>query len=140
MYSKTLSQEDVDCYIHKLKAINWKGFKLWLVGGCLEEWDTRDIDICILGELNSKQLFSSIEEARSVGPFDMYYVKELKSLDNGPYSISYAKSHDRCCKNANQRPGEWIDGLFWQQKKFPMDKHKEREYTKKPLLIHDGTL
>jgi ribonucleotide reductase alpha subunit len=139
---KGLNDPIVKNLINKFKKINWEGFKLYLVGGILEEWETKDIDICILGELNSKQLFESMEAARKLGPFDLYYVNELRALDDGPYSIKFAKSYDRVSPRAKQRPGEWIDELFWQEISFPMKKHtdKNRIYTKPPLLIHDGTL
>ena len=128
--------------IKKLKDINWKGFKLYVVGGILEGWETKDIDICIQGEINTKQLFSSMEAARKLGPFDLYYVTVLKSMYTGPYSVRFAKSYDRLGPKATPRNGEWVDGLFWQELHFPRQKHIDagRIYTKPPLLIHDGTL
>ena len=128
--------------IKKLKDINWDGFKLYLVGGMLEGWETNDIDICIQGKINTGQLSSSMEAARKLGPFDLYYVNVLKSMHTGPYSIRFAKSYDRLGPRATPRQGEWVDGLFWQELHFPMQKHidKGRVYTKPPLLIHDGTL
>jgi hypothetical protein len=128
--------------INKLKEINWDGFKLYLVGGILEGWRTKDIDICILGNPNATNLFEAMEEARKLGPFDLFYVEVLKSLKDGPFSIAFAKSYDKVHSKAKQRPGEWKDGLFWQQLDFPIKKviNSERVYTKPPLLIHDGTL
>tara|TARA_R110002167_G_scaffold143766_7_gene333338 strand:- start:1449 stop:1847 length:399 start_codon:yes stop_codon:yes gene_type:complete len=120
--------------LNDLLKINWQGFKLYLVGGVLEGWETKDIDICILGEPNNKQLFNSMEEARALGPFDLYYTKILKTGRSHP--TTFAKSYDRGNPRAIQRKGEWIDGLFWQTRKF----EKKGTYTKEPLLIYDGTL
>jgi len=128
-------------YINKLLNLNWKNYKLYLVGGALQGWQTKDIDICILGPLDEKKIFDLMEKARSIGPFDIFYIKdELKSLYEGPFTVQFAKSYDRCCPSAMQRKGEWINGLFWQELTFPMEKHKNREYNKQPLLIYDGTL
>ena len=139
---KGLTDPTVIKLINKLKDINWDGFKLYLVGGILEGWETKDIDICLLGPSNNLLLFKSMEEARKIGPFDFFYVKELKSLKDGPYSICFGKSYDRGHPLAKKRPGKWIDGLFWQTLDFPIKKavYNNRTYNKPPLLIYDGTL
>ena len=36
--------------ISKIKKLNWKGYKLYLVGGIVEnKWEAKDIDICVSG-------------------------------------------------------------------------------------------
>ena len=135
-----LKEDDIESYIKKLKLINWKGLKLWLVGGVLEGWETRDIDICLTGDRIDSIVFDGMQKAREIGPFDMYYPEKVYTPSQMPFVTRFAKSYDRGHKNARQRPGEWVDGLFWQKLRFPMDKHKKRKYTKEPLLIHDGTL
>mgnify|MGYP003681255031 FL=1 len=127
--------------------LNWKGFKLYLVGSLVEGWKTKDIDVVITGKGDNKQLFNSMEAARKLGPFDMYYTKnKLVSLKTGPFKMKFAKSYDRVHR-WYPRKGEWIDGLFWQTLNFPIKhpitgevKHAGKEYTKDPLLIYDGTV
>lgn len=46
-----LSGTDIIERLQEIKKLDWSGFKLYLVGGCLEEWNTRDIDICIVGRI-----------------------------------------------------------------------------------------
>tara|TARA_E500000318_G_C3443939_1_gene166140 strand:- start:93 stop:506 length:414 start_codon:yes stop_codon:yes gene_type:complete len=134
---------NVEKYLKKLLKLDWQNYKLYLVGGALEGWPTKDIDICIIGPLNEKKIFKLIEKARALGPFDLYYVtskKNIKGNNNKKTKVRFAKSYDRCCARAAQRPGKWINGLFWQELVFPTEKNKHREYTKKPKLIYDGSL
>lgn len=137
-----LSGENIIEYLTEIKKLNWSGFKLYLVGGCLEEWETRDIDICIVGKINEELLFNNCQAARKLGPFDLYYIGEEKPYSGAdltkPINIRAAKSYDRWDKNARPWPGKWIGKLYWRDLKFPYEKHKNRVHTYVPRLIHDG--
>lgn len=128
--------------LQELKKLDWLGFKLYLVGGCLEKWDTRDIDICIVGDLDEDVLFNNCQEARKIGPFDLYYIGNEKPYSgkdlSKPMKIKAAKSYDRWDRNAEPWPGKWIGKLYWRDLKFPTPKHKNKTHTYTPVLIHDG--
>jgi len=137
-----LSGIDIIECLQELKKLNWNGFKLYLVGGCLENWNTRDIDICVSGKINEDLLFKNCQKARNIGPFDLYYIGE-----NKPYSgyelkekkkFRAAKSYDRWDRNAQPWPGEWIGKLYWRNLTFPTAKHKNKKHTYTPVLVHDG--
>lgn len=125
-------------YLDKLKSMDWLHYKMYIVGGILEGWETKDIDICVKGNRTS-MLPNLLNEARSLGPFDMYWVESLLKTDEGGYSIyKFAKSYDRGSSRALQRKGYWDKGLFWQKFEKPLNIGKRNKvYTKEPLLIYD---
>ena len=135
-----LSNDKIKKIIEELKTLNTYGFKLWLVGGVLEGWDTQDIDICITNSTKNIDVFEFMEKARKLGPLDMFYVKDAipSNWRDNKKILKFAKSYDRGNPRARQRKGEWIDGLFWMELEFPLHKKEKRIYTKNPLLIHDG--
>ena len=136
-----LNNKEIADFIAKLLKLNWSGFKLYLVGGCLEDWETKDIDICIVGKINEKLLFNNCQAARKIGPFDLYYIGEKEPYNGAeltkPITIRAAKSYDRWDKNAHPWPGEWIGKLYWRTLTFPYEKHKDRTHTYIPRLILD---
>ena len=137
-----LSRFKINEIIKKLKKLNTYGFKLWLVGGALEGWETKDVDICIGGSARNSDVFEFMEKAREMGPVDLFYIKnELPDVltGHGKKILKFAKSRDRGHPKAVQRKGKWIDGLFWMEEEFPKNKKIVRFYSKKALLIHNGT-
>ena len=89
-------------YIKELLKLDWLHYKLYLVGGILEGWKTTDIDICVTGK-RTLELPKLLNEARSLGPLDMYWVKSLKHIKgNGSRVWKFAKSYDRWCKTCQQ--------------------------------------
>jgi len=133
-----LQDLDFKNYVNKLKFMDWLHYKLYIVGGILEGWETKDIDICVKGDRTS-ELPELLNKARSLGPFDMYWVESLLKTNEGGYSIyKFAKSYDRGHKKALQRKGYWNEGLFWQKFEKPLHIGKSNKvYTKEPLLIYD---
>ena len=81
-------------YIKELLKIDWLHHNLWLVGGILEGWPTTDIDICVTGKAVD-QTRDLMLQARSIGPFDVYWVKNydkiFKGKDNGVKVWKFAK-------------------------------------------------
>lgn len=135
---KGLQDLDFKNYLDKLKSMDWLHYKMYIVGGILEGWETKDIDICVKGN-RTPTLPGLLNKARSLGPFDMYWVKNLIKTDEGGYSIyEFAKSYDRGFPRALQRKGYWDQGLFWQKFEKPLHIGKSNKvYTKEPLLIYD---
>lgn len=124
-------------YIKELLKIDWLHHNLWLVGGILEGWPTTDIDICVTGKAVD-QTRDLMLQARSIGPFDVYWVKNydkiFKGKDNGVKVWKFAKAHDRWTQDGRQWNGKWKkDGLFHMSGLFRPKKN--RLYTKNALLI-----
>jgi len=117
-----------------LLALDWTGYKLYLVGGLLEGWKTTDIDICITGEINNN-LPILMQAAEELGPFEMYYVKSLDDIKGtGSRVWEFAKHKDRPYPSAARRHGQWKqDGMFWMCEKFDP---KGRTYSKEPLALN----
>lgn len=131
--------EGVDDEIYKgcladLLNLDWKHYKLYLVGGLLEGWKTTDIDICITGNIDS-DLPNLMKEAEKLGPFDLYYVDSLETIsDNSTRIWEFAKADCRAHKTAPRWHGQWkSDGMFWMCEKFD---DKGRTYTKEPLALN----
>ena len=121
--------------IKELLKLDWLHYKLYLVGGILEGWQTTDIDICVTGKIQP-ELVDLLNKSREIGPIDMYWVKSLKEIEgNGSRVWKFAKSHDRYSKNGSPWVGKWKkDGLYHMTHKFEIKEN--RKYTKKPLLIN----
>jgi hypothetical protein len=122
-------------YLKEILSIDWLHYKLYLVGGILEGWKTTDIDICITGKV-TKDLLNLMNQARALGPFDMYWVKSLKKIKgNGSRVWNFAKAHDRWSQYQPKWQGKWKkDGLFHMNCKFEIKEN--RKYKKEPLLIN----
>ena len=120
--------------LEDLLKLDWKDYKLYLVGGLLQGWKTTDIDICITGTITN-DLPDLMKEASKLGPFDLYYVKSLDEIkDNSSRVWEFAKHDCRAHKGAPRWHGQWkTDGLFWMCEKFD---DKGRDYSKEPLLLN----
>ena len=120
--------------LEDLLKLDWKDYKLYLVGGLLQGWKTTDIDICITGTINS-DLPDIMKKASELGPFDLYYVKSLNEIkDNSSRIWEFAKHDCKAHEGAPRWHGQWkSDGLFWMCEKFDP---KGREYTKEPLKLN----
>lgn len=131
--------ESTDDEIYKgcledLLKLDWKDYKLYLVGGLLQGWKTTDIDICITGTITS-DLPDLMKEASKLGPFDLYYVKSLDEIkDNSSRIWEFAKHDCKAHKGAQRWHGQWkADGMFWMTEKFDP---KGRTYNKEPLALN----
>ncbi len=145
-YMKGTNDKNYKRYIKKLLNLDWKHYKLYLIGGILEGWETIDIDIIIIGE-KDKYLVPLMKKARTLGPFDISYSPgDHKSMIENIYftvsplkSFSFrAKTYDRLCYKCKPFNGEWIDDLYWTKNiDFTIrEKYKTKKNTKKPLLIN----
>lgn len=120
--------------LEDLLKLDWKDYKLYLVGGLLQGWKTTDIDICITGTINN-DLPDLMKEASKLGPFDLYYVKSLDEIkDNSSRVWEFAKHDCKPHEGAPRWHGQWkSDGMFWMCEKFD---DKDRTYSKEPLLLN----
>ena len=120
--------------LEDLLKLDWKDYKLYLVGGLLQGWKTTDIDICITGTITN-DLPDLMKEASKLGPFDLYYVKSLNEIkDNSSRVWEFAKHDCKAHEGAPRWHGQWKpDGMFWMCEKF---NDKGRTYSKEPLLLN----
>ncbi len=128
---------DDDLYkaiIEEVLALDWKHYKLYLVGGVLEGWQTHDIDICVTGEIDD-DLIPLMEAVEKLGCIDIYYVKSYNEIKGGTNRVwEFARPNERRCAGSPRYLGNWrTDGLFWTVHKF---KENGREYTKEPLSLN----
>jgi len=132
-----MESTDDDLYkgcLEDLLKLDWKDYKLYLVGGLLQGWKTTDIDICITGTITN-DLPDLMKEASKLGPFDLYYVKSLDEIkDNSSRIWEFAKHDCKAHEGAPRWHGQWkSDGMFWMCEKFD---DKGRDYSKEPLLLN----
>jgi|TARA_R110000744_G_scaffold81902_2_gene160917 hypothetical protein len=129
-------------------------YKLYVIGGVLEEWLSWDIDFAITGEYNSYKLKEVFETILRIGydlrifP-DMHFQESLWRVDLYSKDELGPEKHD-CWRLSNvfARDGEYQDlsnfvyedGLYKQSISYPFPKHvkrKEEGYVyKKPLLLN----
>ena len=120
-------------HLKDLLSLDWKHYKLYLVGGVLENRPTIDIDIFVIGK-RDKNLIPLLNKARSLGPFDLSYQASYKDILNRKNNVR-AKSYDRLNKHGKPFPnGEWIDDLYWITCNFYKLKNKTK--FKKPVLLN----
>lgn len=132
-------------FIKKIHDLNWVGYKVYLVGGIVEGWETRDIDVVIEGPIgDGLQLFYLMNRLKSMGPFDIFYSEDGPKIENKniEHTITRGRGQDRRDYLANKLEGYWENNIFWVESTFPSLKHIEanRIYNKEPLLLIDGSL
>lgn len=137
-----ISKKKIEETIIKINQQNWEGYKLYFIGGIVEERKTKDIDIFVVGNGNEKELIKSIKNIQERGVIDFFvvdYIDEEKigiQFDKGerfaktyPISLSDLKKEDR---------------LYWRNFKSancgPCNKKKINKNIEKPLLIYDGVI
>ena len=147
-YMKGINDKNYKRYIKKILKLDWKHYKLYLVGGILEGWETIDIDIIVIGK-KDKYLVPLMKKAKTLGPFDISYKlgdhkSMVENIEKNLKNHTRAKTYDRL--NSISKPfknGEWIDDLYWiknidftAREKYKIRKKQGAVYTKPPLLIN----
>ena len=61
-------------YFDKIRDLDWTGLDLWVFGGIVSNWKTKDIDSIIFGDTLPDGFLKSIED---LGPWEVYYTKEV---------------------------------------------------------------
>ena len=113
-------------YFNRIRGLDWTGLDLWVFGGIVSGWDTKDIDTLIIGESIPKGMLKQIQE---LGPWDICYTKDTGILwkpGDRPVKIKVLTPQDR-----------------WIYYKIPTNKHKLRlkhgiRYSKPFQLIKQG--
>ena len=148
-----LHHEYTQKLINKVKKINWKGYKLYLVGGIIEnKWDSKDIDFIVVGNKVLPHLKESLTKATLINPIiiDIHYQKKVHSSYQSIHGMlslkdrKFAVSMERykITSGVHRRfKGKWEkDGLFWVSPTYLNKIKQKRNYTEEPMLIYDGTV
>ena len=121
--------------------INTVGYSLWLVGGILENWETRDIDINLVGPWNPITIKRIMRRVLEIGfeeglLIDIKYQFENTLFDFKRYldnnieikDYKFAELSDSFTSNINttKLEGEWQEGLFIRWIQLPMQKQIEK--------------
>lgn len=152
-YKLRLHNEYTQKLINEVKKINWEGYKLYLVGGIIEnKWDSKDIDFAVVGDKVLPHLKESLTKAILINPItiDIHYRKKVHSayqfihgvlsLEDRKFGVSMERY--KIASGVHRRfNGEWEeDGLFWVSPTYFNEKKQKRNYTEEPMLIYDGTV
>jgi len=137
-----ITKEKIKETLIKIKQQNWKGYKLYFIGGAIENRETKDIDIFITGDGDEKQLVKSINNVQEKGVIDFFVVDNINEEKRG---IPFEKG-ERFAKTYPLLPYHLKDEecLYWRSFKSnncsPCAKRKGNKNIEKPLLIYNGVI
>ena len=66
-----ITKKKIEQTLKKIQEQNWEGYKLYFIGGIVEERETKDIDIFITGDGDEKELVKSINNIQERGIVEM---------------------------------------------------------------------
>jgi len=127
--------------IEKLLNLNWGHYNLYIVGGLIQGWETKDIDIAVTGPIiNHDKFVELITEASKIDFIDISYQKKIQVNLIGeaeqmkPIRIDVG----RLSKPNKQVNSYFENGLWFRILRYPMLKQikNKRVYTSQPVLIH----
>ena len=137
-----ITKEKIKETLIKIKQQNWKGYKLYFIGGAIENRETKDIDIFITGDGDEKQLVKSINNVQEKGVIDFFVVDSINEEKRG---IPFEKG-ERFAKTYPTLPYHLKDEdcLYWRSFKSsncsPCAKRESNKNIEKPLLIYNGVI
>ena len=137
-----ITNKKIEQTLKKIQEQNWEGYKLYFIGGIVEERETKDIDIFITGDGDEKELVKSINNIQERGIVDFFvvdYINEEKigmQFDKGE---RFAKTYPLLLYNKKDE-----DCLYWRNFKSlncgSCNKRKVNKNIEKPLLIYNGVI
>ena len=115
-------------YFDKIRGLDWTGLDLWVFGGIVSHWNTKDIDSIIIGDKMPEGFLKSII---NLGPWDISYTKDTSILwkpGDQPVKVKVLTPQDK-----------------WIYYKIPTRKHRMRlkygvQYGKPIQLINNGVI
>ena len=115
-------------YFDKIRDLDWRGLDLWVFGGIVSNWKTKDIDSIIIGDTIPEGFLKSIED---LGPWEVYYTNEIEKpwyTGDNPVKLRVYSARDN-----------------WIYYKLPTPKQKNRfkagiKYGKPVKLIDKGVI
>lgn len=135
-----ISKNKIKQTLKKIQEQNWNGYKLYFVGGVIEERDTKDIDIFIVGQGDEKQLVRSINNVQERGLVDFFVVDYLNDT-----TLIHLDPPKKFAKTYPISKGDLKDEdcLYWRDFKSLNCKPCNNKISKnieKPLLIYNGVI
>lgn len=137
-----ITNKKIEQTLKKIQEQNWKGYKLYFIGGIVEERETKDIDIFITGDGDEKELVKSINNVQERGIVDFFvvdYIDEEKIGIHFDKGERFAKTYPISLSDLKEE-----DCLYWRNFKSlncgSCNKRKVNKNKEKPLLIYDGVI
>lgn len=115
-------------HFNKIRGLDWTGLDLWVFGGIVSNWNTKDIDSIIIGDRIPEGFLKSIYK---LGPWDITYTNEVDKPwfpGDNPIKLRVYTARDNC--------------IYY---KIPTPKHKNRlkagfKYGNPVKLIDQGVI
>jgi len=136
-----ISKKKIKETLIKIKQQNWEGYKLYFIGGVIEDRKTKDIDIFIVGNGNEKKLIKSINNVQERGLVDFFVVDYLndETLIHLDPPKKFAKTYPVSRGDLKEE-----DYLYWRDFKplgcKPCSNNRITKNIEKPLLIYNGVI
>ena len=137
-----ITKEKIEKTLKKIHKQNWKGYRLYFIGGAIEDRETRDIDIFITGDGDEKELVKSINKVQERGIVDFFVVDYIDEDKTDTY---YLKRFAKTYPSVYDKSKGYEDGLYW-RKFLPISesgccgKKRNNKNIQKPLLIYNGVI
>ena len=115
-------------HFNKIRGLDWTGLDLWVFGGIVSNWNTKDIDSIIIGDRIPEGFLKSIAD---LGPWDITYTNQVDKPwfpGDNPIKLTVYTSRDN-----------------WTYYKIPTPKHRNRlkagyHYGNPVKLIDQGVI
>jgi hypothetical protein len=127
--------------VKKLLNLNWGHYNLYLVGGLIQGWETKDIDVAVTGPIiNQDKFIYLIKEASKIDFIDISYRKNMQAslIGEAEHMKPVRIDVGRLSKPNKQVNSYFENGLWFRILSYPMLKQikNKRVYTSQPVLIH----
>jgi len=130
----------------KLKNVD--KYNVWLTGGFIEKWKTKDVDILLTGVPNYKELKNILIDGITLGVTKYNMFVDLQHCNTEPSLFGKGKIQKIVCANKIVQDGRMVTdwtfakeiypNLYLFKKTYPTVKQMSRVYKNKPILIQEG--
>ena len=128
-----------------LNLLNVKKYNVWLTGGFLENWKTKDVDIILTGKVSYKELQKLLIDGISLGVKKYNMFVDLQYCNIEPSFFGKGKVFKIMAGNKIIQDGrlitDWLnskkisDNLYSRVTEYPKEKQLNRNYKSKPILL-----
>ena len=130
------------------KLNNVNKYNVWLTGGFIEDWKTKDVDILLTGVLDYEELKNILIDGITLGITKYNMFVDLQHCNTEPSLFGKGKIQKIVCANKIIQDGKMITDwtfakeiytdLYQFSKTYPTQKQMKRIYKNKPLLLNQG--
>ena len=128
-----------------LNLPNVKKYNVWLTGGFLENWKTKDVDIILTGKVSYKELQKLLIDGISLGIKKYNMFVDLQYCNIEPSFFGKGKVFKIMVGNKIIQDGRLItdwtnskkisDNLYSRVTEYPKEKQLNRNYKSEPILL-----